>query len=295
MKVFISGASGLVGGNCLRYFKENKWEVVGSHLSFPTANTVYYNTLELSNPENFDIHTFEPDVIIHCGALTHVDYCEENVTESFEKTVQSTVNLTNIAKELNAKLVLISTDYVFDGTAGPYTETAIPNPLSVYGLHKLEAEQYVQNTTDHHLIIRVTNVYGDEIRNKNFVSRIIEQCQNDDNLSLRLPTDQYASPTNAWDIARALFVLCQEEHTGIYHIGSSDYMNRVTLALSILQYFPNATYQLSPETTVSLQQKAPRPLKGGFISEKFNASFPTIVLGTLDQYLNKKLKTPKPE
>ncbi len=78
MKVFISGASGLLGGNCLQYFTEMGWTVVGSHLSFETPKTVFYNTLEPEHPGNYDVHTFDPDVIVHCGALTHVDYCEQN-------------------------------------------------------------------------------------------------------------------------------------------------------------------------------------------------------------------------
>jgi dTDP-4-dehydrorhamnose reductase len=86
MKVFISGASGLLGGNCLKYFKTQNLEVVGSHLTFPTAETVYFNTLQ-DGPDNFDLLGFQPDVIVHCGALSHVDYCESHEAESFEITV----------------------------------------------------------------------------------------------------------------------------------------------------------------------------------------------------------------
>ena len=85
MKVFISGASGLVGGNCLKHFKGKGLNVVGSHFSFETAATVPFNTLDLSNKNNFDLEGFAPDYILHCGALTWVDYCEEHQEESFEK------------------------------------------------------------------------------------------------------------------------------------------------------------------------------------------------------------------
>src|SRR6478609_10022643 len=85
MKVFISGASGLLGSNCLKHFSEMGWDVIGSHLSYATDKTVFYNTLEPKHPENFDVIAFQPNVIVHCGALTHVDYCETHPEESYEK------------------------------------------------------------------------------------------------------------------------------------------------------------------------------------------------------------------
>src|SRR5690554_612582 len=240
MNVFISGASGLVGGNCLNYFKLQNINVVGTHLSFPTPETVYFNTLDLDSEDNFDVISFNPDVIIHCGALTHVDYCEENEEESFLKTVKSTQNLLELAQRCNAKFVFISTDYVFDGMEGPYQEDAIPNPLNIYGTHKLIAESFIKSNWANSLILRITNVYGEEVRGKNFISRIVNQCKENQPLNLRLPYDQFASPTNAWDIARALHLLLKDHKVGTYHIGGNDYLNRVSLALKVLHYFPDA-------------------------------------------------------
>src|SRR5688572_30595292 len=113
MKVFIAGASGLLGSNCLKQFRDMGWDVKGSHLSYPTPETVYYNTLEPDHAGNFDLTSFAPDIIVHCGALTHVDYCESHEQESYDQTVQSTINLCRKASALNARMVYISTDYVF--------------------------------------------------------------------------------------------------------------------------------------------------------------------------------------
>ena len=159
MKVFISGASGLVGSNCLKHFKEQGWETIGSYYSYKTDDTVFYDTLIPGHTDNFDVAAFAPDVIVHCGALTHVDYCETHQEESYEKTVQSTINLIKLAKECNARLVYISTDYVFDGKHGPYREDDPVNPLCVYARHKLEAEQLVLRDIPNALVHRVTNVY----------------------------------------------------------------------------------------------------------------------------------------
>ena len=290
MKVFIAGASGLVGNNCYRHFKDKGWEVVGSYFSYPTKDTVYFNTLDLNNLDNFDVMGFQPDAIVHCGALTHVDYCETHEAESYEKTVQSTINLLSIARQTKTKFVYISTDYVFDGEKGPYKEEDAVNPMSVYGKHKLKAEELVQEAGVDYLILRITNVYGDEERGKNFIARIIDQCKNKQHLNLKLPVDQFATPCNAWDIARAMFVLLNDNKTGVYHICSTDLMNRVDLALRVLQYFPDASYDLQPFTTKELNQAAPRPLIGGFVKTKFSNEYPEFLFSNVDDYL--KTKTP---
>jgi len=288
MKVFISGGSGLLGGNCLKHFGEQGWEVVGTHLSYATDATVFFNTLEPDHPQNFDVKAFGPDVIVHCGALTHVDYCESHPEESYEKTVQSTANLIGLAKECNARFVFISTDYVFDGHNGPYRETAAVNPLSVYGRHKLEAEEMSLRELPGALVLRVTNVYGDELRNKNFIARIIEQCEAGEKLTLKLPYDQFASPTNAYDIARAMYLLLRDRKEGIYHIGGSDFMNRVELALRVLSYYPGTVYDLHPLSTQELAQPAARPLLGGFVKAKFAEEYPDFLFGTVDSYVSSK-------
>jgi dTDP-4-dehydrorhamnose reductase len=289
MKVFIVGASGLIGGNCVKHFSEKGWAVRGSYFSYPTKDTVFYNTLEPSHPDNFDIISFAPDVIVHCGALTHVDYCETNPEESFEKTVQSTINLLDAAKQCRAKFVYISTDYVFDGQAGPYKEDDPINPLSVYARHKLEAEQRALAFSPDTLVFRVTNIYGNEERGKNFIARIIDQCKNKQKLTLKLPYDQYATPTNAWDIARAMFVLLRDQRSGVYHICSTDYMNRVELALRVLRYFPDAEYDMIPMDTVALNQPADRPLLGGLIKAKFDKEYPEFRFTNVDDYLQSVL------
>ncbi|HMU98934.1 MAG TPA: SDR family oxidoreductase [Chitinophagales bacterium] len=289
MKTFIIGASGLVGGNCLEYFNAKNWENIGTYFSFKTDDTVFFDTLNLDNPDNFDVKKFQPNVIVHCGALTHVDYCETNEQESYKKTVLSTKNIVDLAVQLNSKLVFISTDYIFDGTNGPYAETDKPNPISIYGKHKLEAENYVLDNIKEAIVLRITNVYGDEIRGKNFVSRIVEQAQNNQHLTLKLPIDQYATPINAADIARCLYLLLNDKQNGIFNIASTDYMNRVQLALRILHYFPNASYDLIPLKTTALNQPASRPLQGGLKNEKFATLYPDFVFSTVDEYVSSKI------
>ncbi|MBD78510.1 MAG: hypothetical protein CL840_06300 [Crocinitomicaceae bacterium] len=290
MKVFISGASGLVGGNCYRYFKEKGWNVIGSHLSYPLDYTVLFDTLNPKKKENFDLEAFSPDYILHCGALTWVDYCEDHEEESYQKTVQSTKNLIGIAERTGAKLIFISTDYVFDGANGPYDELHDVNPISIYGRHKLKGEELSLASNPENLSIRITNVYGREARNKNFIMRLVDNINKGEEMELKLPFDQYATPVNAYDIARSLYLLISDNKSGIYNIASTDYVNRVQLAQKILQYFPSDKVKIVPVSTETINPPADRPLQGGLKTGKFLSEYSDFEFTNVDDFLN-DLKT----
>lgn len=285
MKVFISGASGLVGGNCFQHFKSIGWNVVGSHFSYPVNDTVPFNTLNLNAENNFDLVDFAPDYILHCGALTWVDYCEEHPEESEQKTIQSTKNLLTLAEQCGAKLIYISTDYVFDGLNGPYDEDHPVNPICVYGKHKLKGEELTLAANANNLSIRITNVYGTEERNKNFVMRLVDNIKKDEAMHLKLPFDQYATPVNAYDIARALELLINDGKSGIYNIASTDYVNRVQLAQKVLSYFPNHKLEIEPVTTKVFNPPADRPLQGGLKTGKFLSEYPSFEFQNVDDFL----------
>lgn len=287
MKVFITGASGLVGSNCLKYFKQQGWDAIGTYFSYQAKDTFYFDTLNPSNPENYDVYGFNPDVILHCGALTHVDLCEDEPEVSYQQTVVSTQNMLEIAKKCQAKFIFISTDYIYDGINGPYHEDASVNPLSIYGQHKLEGEKLVESSGLDFITIRINNVYGDEERGKNFVARIVSQILEGKDLMLKLPSDQYSTPVNAWDISRCLYLLIQDKKQGFYHISSTDYMSRIQLSLTILKYFPKAKFTLIPMTTDQLNQKAARPLQGGLKNHKFMNEYPDFCFSTVDDYIKK--------
>jgi dTDP-4-dehydrorhamnose reductase len=291
MKAFVIGASGLVGSNCLAYFTEEGWTVKGSHCTYSTGNTVYYDTSRSMDEENFEIIGFRPDVIIHCGALTNVDYCESHEEESFKQTVESTRHVCELVTRCNARLVYISTDYVFNGNAGPYKEEDIPDPINIYGKHKYLAEQLALKV-EHSLVLRITNVYGDEARAKNFIARIVQQCQQKEKtISLKLPYDQFATPINARDVARAMFHLLTDKKTGIYHLASTDFMNRVELAKRVLSYFPHAQCSnIESVDTATLKQSAKRPLRGGLLKLKFTDEYPTFAFTNVDDYLRSTIK-----
>lgn len=284
MKVLILGASGLVGGNCLRHFRLQGVKCLGTHFSYATKDTTYFNTLDLDDTKNSAVHAFAPEVIIHCGALTWVDYCEEHADESYVKTVKSAENAATLAAQWDAKLVYLSSDYVFDGKHGFYGEEDRVNPISVYGQHKLAAEHKV-SALENHLICRITNVYGDEIRGKNFIARLVANMKSAEPMELQLPIDQYATPVNAYDVARAIYLLVKDDQKGLFHLASTDYLNRVQLAERAIRYFGHEQVSLSAVTTAELKQPAERPLNGGMRAVKFNALYPHFRWTNVDDYL----------
>lgn len=267
---------------CMR--KDPDMDVIGSHFSFATIDTEYFNVF---NPEasTFDIADFDPDVIIHTGALTHVDHCETHPEESFHHTVESTKAALKLAEKYRSKFVYISTDYIFDGKTGPYSENDIANPLSVYGKHKLHAEELVRERMEDHLILRITNVYGDEVRGKNFVAFLAGAAQSGEERTLRLPVDQYATPINAGDIGKFVCHLIKDDKRGTYHLASDEYLNRVELAQKVLDYFPSSKVKIEAVPTQELGQAAPRPLKGGLKTDKIKNEYPKLKFTTVDEYL----------
>jgi dTDP-4-dehydrorhamnose reductase len=292
MRTLILGASGLIGGNLHQLLLEKSdWPVVGTHFSYQAKDTLFFNTLDLRDPNNLDVPSFKPEVVVHCGALTHVDYCEENPEESYTKTVQSTRNALKLAESYNSDFIYISTDYVFDGKAGPYTENEAINPVSVYGRHKLEAERAVLNSGVNFLICRVTNVYGKEERGKNFIARLIESARSGEKMEFTFPIDQFATPINAMDVARALVQLMTDGKRGIYHLASTDFLNRYQLAMRVLKHFPNHKITINPILTSEMNQAAERPLNGGLISAKFLSEYPTFEYTNVDDYLNQPKHT----
>lgn len=290
MRILIIGASGLVGSHCMQVLKEKGMQVVGTHLNFETAETVKFD------PSTDDIETFLkglnflPQMIINCAALTNVDYCESSPDESFKSTVVSNGNVVSYCNKKDVRLVYISTDYVFDGKNGPYSENDATGPINTYGEHKLACERMVLGLKNS-LILRITNVYGNEIRNKNFIARLIFDLKSNSEKTLKLPYDQFATPIYAGDIAKMIYLLIKDLKSGIYHLSSTDYYTRFHLAEKVKSYFSeNNTVKFVPITTTNAGQLANRPLNGGLINIKFLKEYPYFKLTNVDAFILKELR-----
>ena len=155
----------------------------------------------------------KPDVIINCAAHTNVDKCEEQWDLAYQINALGPRNLSIAARELDAKMIHVSTDYVFEGNGTrPYTEFDAPNPVSAYGKTKLEGEKFVKEFAPKHFILRTAWLYGD---GKNFVKTMLALSENHDEINV--VCDQVGSPTSAVELAKIIHHLEGTENYGLFH------------------------------------------------------------------------------
>lgn len=155
----------------------------------------------------------KPDVIINCAAHTNVDKCEEQWDLAYQINALGPRNLSIAARELDAKMIHVSTDYVFEGNGTrPYTEFDAPNPVSAYGKTKLEGEKFVKEFAPKHFILRSAWLYGD---GKNFVKTMLALSENHDEINV--VCDQVGSPTSAVELAKMIHHLEGTENYGLFH------------------------------------------------------------------------------
>jgi dTDP-4-dehydrorhamnose reductase len=273
MSVLIVGASGFVGGELKKVFGA---EAVGTYCRTPTPGLLH---LDITNQRQILdlVERLRPRLIIHPAAQPNVDRCETEVEESYQVNVAGTRNVAAAARRVGARYVYFSTDYVFDGTAGPYLPDAEPGPLSVYARHKLEAEQAVRGTLDDYLIARVCGVYGYHPGGKNFIMGLIARGLRQE--PMKVPADQWGTPTFVENLAAAVRELALSGYVGVVHPVGPDYVSRIDfarLAAEILELRPDF---LCPVMTADLDQPARRPLRGGVDNRSTQALLRTRLVG----------------
>jgi dTDP-4-dehydrorhamnose reductase len=179
-----------------------------------------------------------------------------------------------------AQLVFFSTDYVFDGTAGPYAENDPPNPINAYGKAKLEAERIIQGELDNYLIIRLSGVYGWEPRRKNFVTATIDKLRRGE--SMAVPSDQTGTPTYAANMTDVVLSLVERRQRGIVHVAGGETMNRYTFGCLVADAFGLDKSLLEAIPSLRLDQKAQRPLSCGLSIDKVQAIIGGRLIGPQD-------------
>ncbi len=272
----IIGASGQVGEHLFQYAMTSGLEAIGTYYSFPVPG-LYPLDLRQTEEVNFLLRRVRPAVVYVPASLTHVDYCESHPEESYAINVRGICNLVQATRSLGAKLVYFSSDYIFDGKAGPYREEDPANPLSVYGQHKLLAEHYIALHAENYLIIRTTWVYGWERQGKNFVLRLIRNLR--EGKEVKVPVDQVGSPTYGPNLAQAVLELVQREVVGVYNVAGPERVNRYAFACASARAFGLDSQRIKGLPTEELGQKARRPLNGGLVIEKSASLLSTPLIG----------------
>lgn len=265
-RVLVTGASGQVGGDLYRRLKGRNVSVLGTcGTRRPDPELRLLNPL--SDVSGFAmVKEFSPRTIIHCGALTAVDYCEANPEEAERVNVWFTRQLIQ-AMPSEALFVFISTEYIFDGESGPYDEESRPNPLNVYGRTKLVAEEAIKKLCpENHLIIRTTVVFGEDVYRKNFVLRLV------DNLGagkpVCVPADQVSTPTYIPFLNETILQLILTGKRGVWNVVCGDRMSRYELGLMTAKIFGLDESLVEPVSTPELDLPARRPLEAGLRTGK---------------------------
>lgn len=208
-KILITGSNGQLGRAINKLYEGDS--------SIILINTDVVNAIPLDITNTIETMDFikseNPDVIINCAALTAVDLCETEIDSAYRINALGPRNLSIAANEVGAKMVHISTDYVFSGEANiPYSEFDIPNPKSVYGQTKLAGEEFVKQFADKYFIIRTAWLYGD---GKNFIKTMLKLSET--NKKVRVVDDQVGSPTSADQLAKAIECLIPTDNYGLFH------------------------------------------------------------------------------
>ena len=245
-KIWICGAKGQIGQAINEIIDKLEFKVLDTDID------------DLDITDTDEVLRFgemnRPDIIINCAGLTNIEECENDISKAYKVNALGARNLSIIARKLEAKLVHISTDDVFDGKSDqPYNEFDQTRPQTAYGKSKLAGEQYVKEFTYKHFIIRSTWVYG---LGNNFINDLLEKVNKGETLAIA--SDQFGSPTSAKELARFILHLIDTNEYGTYHVTCSGICNRYEFAQEILR-LAGKTIELKAVPTEQSDLSSVRP------------------------------------
>ena len=246
MKILITGANGQLGRELVNRLQGTDF------LATDIAEMDITNQKDTARV----ITAYNPDVVIHGAAYTNVDGAEEHSEIAYKINTIGTQNVAAACLQCGAKMVYISTDYVFDGTLGrAYNEFDQTNPQSIYGKTKLAGEVLAKHILNKLFIVRTSWLYGD---GNNFVRTMIKLGQ--ERAELSIVNDQYGCPTSTKDLATAVLALTETEHYGTYHAANTGVTTWHDFAKKIFELSGNDQVKVLAQTTEELGRPAPRPM-----------------------------------
>ncbi len=255
MRIFITGSEGQLGHELAEVLK-GETLFLGKELEQDITDEKIM----------VQIYDFQPEVVIHAAAYTDVDGCENNRDLAHRVNAVGTHHVARAAEKSGAKLVYISTDYVFSGRKRtPYVETDNPHPLNVYGQSKWEGEQFVQQSCSRYMILRTSWLYGRV--GKNFVRTILSKADQEE--ELRVINDQVGCPTYAKDLAAAIATLIKIETYGLYHAAGQGPCSWFEFAEEILK-LAGISKKVIPISSQDLNRPARRPRYSALSQQKLN-------------------------
>ena len=274
MKILITGSNGLLGQKLLHKLRQDfSVELIAiskgeNRVSIKEGYT--YFDLDITNNDAVAkfISIEKPQVVINTAAMTNVDLCEDENKDCDALNVEAVRYLADACVKVDAHLIQISTDFIFDGENGPYKEKDKPNPLSYYGLSKLKSEQLLQEHAVKWTVLRTIIVFGvgENLSKGNIVLWAKGALAKGD--PLNIIDDQFRAPTLAEDLADICILAAKKKAFGIFNASGKDIMSIYEIVERIAKHYGNSTENLNKISTATLNQKAGRPPKTGFILDK---------------------------
>ncbi|ACT94438.1 SDR family oxidoreductase [Dyadobacter fermentans] len=269
-KILITGSNGLLGQKLVALLVSKAHiETIATargenRLPFQTGYR--YVEMDITDPESVDrvLDVERPHVLIHTAAMTNVDQCEIEKDACWKLNVTATETLVAACAKYKIFLEHVSTDFVFDGTSGPYREQDVPNPVSFYGWSKYAAEKAVMSSDIEWAIARTVLVYGiaHDMSRSNIILWVKKSLE--EGKAIKVVTDQFRTPTLAEDLALGCFLIADQEAKGIYHISGKDFLTPYEMALATAEYFGLDASLISPTDASAFTQPARRPPRTGF-------------------------------
>lgn len=250
--------SGLMG-NCFAEMAVNTFATFATYNEHPLdlkGCKSYY--LDITNKADVTtlVQKLKPNYIIHTAALTDVDHCERDKRLARNINVEGTRHISEISRKISAKLIYISTDYVFDGYEGMYKENDSTNPINYYGVTKLGGENLVTDLKDY-IIVRPSVLYGWNLMKLNFVTWVIQELKKGN--AINVVNDQFNSPTLAGNLIELILELIEKEENGLFHASGSERISRLDFAIRIAEIFGLNKDLIKPITSDQLSWTAKRP------------------------------------
>jgi dTDP-4-dehydrorhamnose reductase len=271
--IVVTGASGLLGASVLCHARDTGRCAAGlCHRQVVHIPDTKMMSVDLTDSRAMRqmISSLQPRSIIHCAAAANVDWCEDHPRETRQINVEAPAKLAQLARELNARLLHVSTDAVFDGARGSYCETDTPAPVNVYATSKLEGERAVLERYPAAIVARVT-LYGWSAQNK---PSLAEWMLGELTAGRQLPgfTDVMFSPLLANDLAQILVEMLDRGLSGLYHVVGSDVISKYDFARRLAAAFGFDPDRVAQARLADSKLRAARPLDTSLNTSKITAA-----------------------
>ena len=274
MKILITGANGFLGFYLTEQLLAKNFPVIATgkgECRLPFTHDLKFQWLSMDFTDPFSIHdvfeNIKPDVVVHAGAMSKPDDCEIDQMKAYLVNVEGTVQLLINSEELKSFFVFLSTDFVFDGERGMYTEDDVPKPVNYYGRTKLEAEEAVKEYEYGWAIVRTVLVYGKNHSGHNNILKIVKEklVKGEE---YNVVDDQVRTPTYVEDLAKGIVSIIEKKASGVFHLSGKDILTPYQMAIKTAEHLELDSSVLKKVTAASFTQPAKRPLKTGLIIDK---------------------------